>query len=179
MSISPNRPGGEQQDQQVSQFLERLVTYGPQLAASWPEHPHIKPVDLGLVSIGDALGLPDKMDLLNRQWLQSQLVDFVRVLKVHGCIGSTNLVLAELARSTNIDNHLHLAEFQYQGKGRRGRVWQSPYGRNIAMSYGFQSSRSLDDIGGLSLVVGLVVAQVVEDLSVAGVQLKWPNDMRN
>ena len=95
---------------------------------------------------------------------------------IHKCIPSTNTLLVEEAQSKSIDNQVHLAEFQYQGRGRRGRQWLSPYARNLAVSLGRASKRSLGDLGGLSLVVGLALAEGLEKAGVKGGSLKWPND---
>lgn len=72
---------------------------------------------------------------------------------------------------------LCVAELQVGGRGRRGRAWLSPYGRNLAMSLGHGTRRSLHELGGLSLVSGIALAEALLDLPVPGVALKWPNDV--
>ena len=70
-----------------------------------------------------------------------------------------------------------LAEQQQAGKGRRGKKWVSPFGKNIYLSVGKSFSRRISDLGGLSLVAG---TQVVKTLHACGLQdagLKWPNDI--
>jgi BirA family biotin operon repressor/biotin-[acetyl-CoA-carboxylase] ligase len=70
-----------------------------------------------------------------------------------------------------------LAEQQLAGRGRRGRQWHSPFGGNIYFSLGWESTQSLAALEGLSLVVGLKVAEVLESTGIKGLQLKWPNDV--
>jgi BirA family biotin operon repressor/biotin-[acetyl-CoA-carboxylase] ligase len=70
-----------------------------------------------------------------------------------------------------------MAEYQTDGKGRRGRSWVSPFGRNIYLSLGFDLSGGVDALSGLSLVVGLAVVKALKKLGVVNPQLKWPNDV--
>ena len=70
-----------------------------------------------------------------------------------------------------------LAEQQLAGRGRRGRQWLSPFGANLMLSIGWQFDNGISVLDGLSLAVGVVVVQVLSDLGVEGVGLKWPNDI--
>ena len=76
--------------------------------------------------------------------------------------------MLEAATSTNIQNLLYLAEFQYGGRGRHGRVWYSPYGRNLSVSYGLETKLSQKSISCLSLVVGLAIADELTYLGLKG-----------
>lgn len=71
-----------------------------------------------------------------------------------------------------------LAEHQSAGRGRRGRDWQSPLGGNLYLSLGWRFPALPPDFAALGLVVGVVVAQLLESLTgIAGIGLKWPNDL--
>ena len=70
-----------------------------------------------------------------------------------------------------------LAEMQTHGRGRRGRDWVSPFGRNIYLSLRFGLPGGPEILAGLSLVVGLSLAQVVSSFSGSDLKLKWPNDV--
>ena len=76
--------------------------------------------------------------------------------------------------------HFHgsvcLAERQIAGKGRRGRHWVSPFGKNIYLSMGWSLDYSAS-IEGLSLVVGMQVTKSLKDIGLTEVSLKWPNDI--
>ena len=52
-----------------------------------------------------------------------------------------------------------VAEAQTKGKGRRGRTWVSPFGRNVYMSYGFTFKSDMSRLDGLSVAVGIEVAE--------------------
>jgi BirA family transcriptional regulator, biotin operon repressor / biotin---[acetyl-CoA-carboxylase] ligase len=68
-----------------------------------------------------------------------------------------------------------LAEEQTAGRGRDGRTWRSPVG---GVWLGMLLRPPVPVPGTLSLRIGLVVADVVDELlAAARAQLKWPNDV--
>ena len=70
---------------------------------------------------------------------------------------------------------LFLAEHQRAGQGRQGRAWISaPAGASLPLSLSRRFHRPIAAMSGLSLVVGIAVA---EALALDGVGLKWPNDL--
>ncbi len=70
-----------------------------------------------------------------------------------------------------------LAERQTAGRGRLGRRWVSPFGRNIYLSILWRYRLAPAQLGGLSLACGVAVAQALQQLGVQGIGLKWPNDV--
>src|SRR6056297_3345832 len=70
-----------------------------------------------------------------------------------------------------------IADCQTSGRGRRGRVWQSPRGENLYLSMGLTFHGGFGILGGMSLVLGVAVANALERLSVPKVGLNWPNDI--
>lgn len=91
-------------------------------------------------------------------------------------IGSTNDQAKKLLASSAAPLVV-LAEHQTVGRGRRGRVWCSPFAQNLYLSYVWPISEGMAQIDGLSLVVGLAVARAVEKVIGTTAQLKWPNDV--
>lgn len=90
---------------------------------------------------------------------------------------STN---AELVDATPDDDgrvHVLLAETQTAGRGRRGRSWLSWPGASLTFSSLWRFQQGAPVPAGLSLVAGLALARHLESLGIAGVQLKWPNDV--
>jgi len=75
-----------------------------------------------------------------------------------------------------VHRRVRAAEFQTCGRGRRGRGWISPPGCGVYLSFGFKFESGLPRLGSLSLVAGLVAAEVVVDEGVRAA-LKWPNDL--
>ncbi len=98
--------------------------------------------------------------------------------------GSTNLdLLARLQGPPSAmlkQATLLVAERQTQGKGRAGRVWHSASsatdGSSLTFSLAWPFSRSLQELVGLPLAVGVAVAQAL-DAQAVQVKLKWPNDI--
>ncbi|PCF96692.1 biotin--[acetyl-CoA-carboxylase] ligase [Vreelandella nigrificans] len=69
-----------------------------------------------------------------------------------------------------------LVELQTAGRGRRGRVWSTPWGQSLMLSIGWRFEAGVTALEGLSLAVGVVMAQVLEQYGVEP-KLKWPNDI--
>ena len=69
------------------------------------------------------------------------------------------------------------AEYQSAGRGRRGRSWHSPLGTNLYSSLAWPVRAAATDLAGLSLAVGVTVADVLSGLGVQRIGLKWPNDL--
>lgn len=95
---------------------------------------------------------------------------------LHPVIDSTNQHL--LSRVDALESGATcIAEYQSQGRGRRGRQWVSPFGANLYLSMYWRLEAGMAATVGLSLVVGVAVVEALESLGVEGVKLKWPNDL--
>lgn len=95
-------------------------------------------------------------------------------------VDSTNRRLLARADGEDVHGSICTSEWQTAGRGRRGRAWQSPFGRNIAVSLGWQPPTGfsrLTDVGTVPLVLGIAAAHAVERLSGVRPGLKWPNDL--
>lgn len=89
---------------------------------------------------------------------------------------STNDLLSARAPS-EYALQLVLARSQTAGRGRRGRVWLSPESQGLTFSCAWQLPADAPPPSGLSLLVGLALAEAMEALGARGVALKWPNDV--
>ncbi|RYX83559.1 biotin--[acetyl-CoA-carboxylase] ligase [bacterium] len=74
------------------------------------------------------------------------------------------------------DGVLVYADSQTQGRGRLGRHWVSPPGVGLYFSLVLRDLAP-ETKARLSLLVGLAVAQAVEECAGISVQIKWPNDV--
>ena len=72
---------------------------------------------------------------------------------------------------------IHLSEQQIAGKGRNGKKWISPKGRNVYLSLGWKSALQYSQLDGLSLSVGTVLATVLNRYTKNDINIKWPNDL--
>jgi BirA family biotin operon repressor/biotin-[acetyl-CoA-carboxylase] ligase len=98
-------------------------------------------------------------------------------LEVLGLVDSTNRMLAARRDAELTQGHVLLAEGQSAGRGRRGRQWHSPYGRNLYLSLYWRHGVDPSSLGGLSLALGVAVARGLRAYGVRGVGIKWPNDL--
>lgn len=92
-------------------------------------------------------------------------------------IDSTN---AEAMRQLQAGKHgcfLLLAHAQTAGKGRRGKVWQSPAGAGIYMTLVRPFPHTTRDLQALSLITALSLHEALEPYQIKDFQLKWPNDL--
>jgi len=89
-------------------------------------------------------------------------------------IDSTNTELMRRARAGQTEPVLLVAERQTAGRGRLGRDWKSDMqGRGETLTFSLGLPLSPADWSGLSLAVGLSVAQSLHPR----LKLKWPNDI--
>ncbi len=90
--------------------------------------------------------------------------------------GSTNDDVKELARQGAPHGAAVAAHQQTQGRGRRGHVWQSPYG-GLYLSVLLRPTAPMMYFVGLPAVCALGVAEALDALGVKNIALKWPNDI--
>lgn len=70
-----------------------------------------------------------------------------------------------------------VADRQTAGRGRRGRTWLSSAEDSLTFSLLWRFPGTASQLTGLSLAVGVAIAEALETLGVEGVGLKWPNDV--
>lgn len=123
---------------------------------------------------GKGYSLPAAINLLDVERILGLLEDKrVTVLPV---VDSTNQYLLDrLAELTSGD--ACIAEYQQAGRGRRGRQWVSPFGANLYLSMFWRLEQGPAAAMGLSLVIGIVMAEVLQRLGAEQVRVKWPNDL--
>jgi BirA family biotin operon repressor/biotin-[acetyl-CoA-carboxylase] ligase len=68
-----------------------------------------------------------------------------------------------------------LAEEQTAGRGRFGRSWVSPTGKNIYLTLLLRPT--VDQLRRLSIITPLAVALAIEETTGLAPQIKWPNDV--
>ncbi|MBS0910993.1 bifunctional biotin--[acetyl-CoA-carboxylase] ligase/biotin operon repressor BirA [Tatumella sp. JGM118] len=91
-------------------------------------------------------------------------------------IDSTNQYLMERMSDLHSGDTC-VAEYQQAGRGRRGRQWFSPFGANLYMSMYWRLEQGPAAAMGLSLVVGIVIAEALQAAGAEDVRVKWPNDL--
>lgn len=123
---------------------------------------------------GKGYSLPEPIQLLNEDLIRSSISEgAVTVLPV---IDSTNQYLLDRLASLRSGDAC-VAEYQQAGRGRRGRKWFSPFGANLYLSMYWRLEQGPAAAIGLSLVIGIVMAEVLQSLGADKVRVKWPNDL--
>ncbi len=123
---------------------------------------------------GKGYSLPEPIQLLDQSFISGQIKQGqVAVLPV---IDSTNQYLLDRI-GTLQSGDACVAEYQQAGRGRRGRKWFSPFGANLYLSMYWRLEQGPAAAIGLSLVIGIVMAEVLRDLGASQVRVKWPNDL--
>ncbi|MBH8581328.1 biotin--[acetyl-CoA-carboxylase] ligase [Bisbaumannia pacifica] len=124
--------------------------------------------------LGEPVELLEGAGIVSR--LDSQSRPALNRLFVEEALDSTNAFLRERFAQGAGHGEVCLAESQAAGRGRRGRHWVSPWGRSLLLSLGWRFENGVAALEGLSLAVGVVLAEVLEHEGVR-VALKWPNDV--
>ncbi len=123
---------------------------------------------------GKGYKLPYSVNLLDQSIIKAQINDANII--VEPVIDSTNqYMLDRIPALTSGDTCL--AEYQSAGRGRRGRQWLSPFGCNLYLSMYWKLEQGPAAAIGLSLVVGIIIAETLNKLSKNKVKVKWPNDL--
>jgi BirA family biotin operon repressor/biotin-[acetyl-CoA-carboxylase] ligase len=123
---------------------------------------------------GKGYSLPEPIQLLNEELIVAQVqTGKVAVLPV---IDSTNQYLLDRIGELRSGDAC-VAEYQQAGRGRRGRKWFSPFGTNLYLSMYWRLEQGPAAAIGLSLVIGIIMAEVLQELGAENVRVKWPNDL--
>ncbi len=95
-------------------------------------------------------------------------------------VDSTNTRAMELARRGYPHATVVVADVQRQGRGRRGRYWFSPEGKNIYMSLIFRDVEGIPCPELVTIYSAVCVVNVLHkilDISEPHIWTKWPNDI--
>lgn len=90
---------------------------------------------------------------------------------------TTNNRARELALEGAPEGTLVVAEKQTAGRGRRGKVWESPLGTGIWMSLVLRPQIAPAEASVLTLLCGLATAEAIEAETGLSADIKWPNDI--
>lgn len=145
-------------------------------SAVWKAIKKLQQYGVSIESIpGEGYQLKEPLILLDTQKIEKSLTTTCCV-NVFESLPSTNQYLETMQRDKNI--HLCLAEQQTAGKGRWGREWYSPFGRNIYFSCLYPWPKEVGELAGLSLVVSLSTLKTLSAFcDTTALKVKWPNDV--
>lgn len=130
---------------------------------------------------GRGYRLARPLELLDRKSVVDALSPGARIslaeLHIEAVVDSTNQLALD-ALGTGLEAPAAwLAEHQRQGRGRRGRRWHSPYGRNLYLSLCYPFDLPMARLAGLSLAMGVAASDALAVEGLEGHGIKWPNDI--
>jgi BirA family biotin operon repressor/biotin-[acetyl-CoA-carboxylase] ligase len=151
-------------------------------AAIWKSIKHLESLGVLIEAIhGKGYRLVRAIELLSERKIKKLLSPVAQEcchdIEVLFKTESTNSSLFERLVSEKIHGKIVLAEYQSQGRGRRGNKWLSPLGSGITLSVGWQFDIAPKALSLLSLYMGVAVARTLESEKISEVGLKWPNDI--
>ncbi len=123
---------------------------------------------------GAEVFLSERVKLVSTDLIRAALPSEI-AYEHHWVIDSTNKYL--MSQSHHNETRVCSAEMQISGRGRRGRSWLSPFGKNIYLSWLSTIERPMSELAGLSLAVGLRSVLLLRRLGCLDIGLKWPNDL--
>lgn len=123
-----------------------------------------------MVSSPDLLSKYELESRLNTKWLGKEIV-------YKEVTSSTNADVRRIAEDGAENGLLVVADGQTLGKGRRGRVWESPKGTNLYFSMLLKPDFAPDKASMITLVAAYGVARVIRENTGLDAKIKWPNDI--
>jgi BirA family biotin operon repressor/biotin-[acetyl-CoA-carboxylase] ligase len=120
--------------------------------------------------------IPDRLTALELSPLLSTH-DLGRAIHAFAETSSTNEVAFRLAGEGAAHGEIVVAECQTLGRGRRGRTWESPPGKNLYFSAILRPELPAQRAPELTLVAAVALAETLREAG-AQAEIKWPNDIQ-
>jgi len=121
------------------------------------------------------LEIPDRLTPLELT-AHLETEEIGRTIHYRDSLESTNELAFQLALEGAAHGEVVLADQQTRGKGRRGRSWVSPPGKNLYCSVILRPELIPQRAPELTLVAAVAVAAALREFG-AEAQIKWPNDL--
>lgn len=154
---------------------------GVSRAAVWKQLRKLEALGIAMEAVkGQGYRLVEPLELLDGGRIVAGLSregrSHLSRLFVEETLPSSNAFLQERFKQGAGHAEVCLVEQQSAGRGRRGRVWNTPWGQSLMLSLGWRVESGVASLEGLSLAVGVALARVLEPHGVTP-RLKWPNDV--
>ncbi len=116
---------------------------------------------------------------LAQDYLLTQIKgDLWKDVIVHDSVESTNDLAMSLAVKGGIaPGTVLVADHQTRGKGRLGRIWESPAGKNIYVSLIIRPELEPKDTTMLTVIAAVAGSLALQRSCDIPVSIKWPNDL--
>lgn len=123
-----------------------------------------------LEEVPDVMSKAEIESLISTKWAGCDVLYFPET-------DSTNLRAKRLGEEGAAHGTLVVADRQTEGRGRRGRAWESPAGSSIYMSILLRPEIIPGRAPMLTLVMAQSVAEAIREMTGVDAQIKWPNDI--
>ncbi len=117
----------------------------------------------------------DKSSILAK--LPKSIHDKIESFEIFEQLASTNSYLTQQPAKTADQYLIAMANHQTAGRGRGQSTWLSSPHSGINLSLAFTLRRPARDAAALTLALGVATVQALRARDIAGIQLKWPNDL--
>lgn len=118
----------------------------------------------------DVLSLDELKSRIHNRWAGREIYFYEET-------GSTNIDAKRLGEEGAPHGAVVVADKQNAGRGRRGRAWESPAGKDIYFTILLRPDCQPSQAAGLTLAMALSVVQAVEKECGVEAGIKWPNDV--
>ncbi len=122
-----------------------------------------------LESVPDILVPPLVLSELNTEVIGTKYLFFE-------VVDSTNLLAKNMAAKGEAEGTVIAADYQTKGRGRLGRKWFSPKGKNLYFSVILRPPVSAALVPQLTMLSSVAVCEALRDMGVDAL-IKWPNDV--
>lgn len=102
---------------------------------------------------------------------------FGSVIIRYDVLDSTNTKAKELAVNGALEGTVVVADQQRSGRGRLGRIWQSPAGKGLWFTLILRPSISPEFGAQVTLLAAVAVVDALERVIGISAKIKWPNDI--
>lgn len=123
-----------------------------------------------LVSDGGAYGKNELESRMETKWMGHSVA-------YYDVLPSTNLQAKLDAEKGVGEGTLIVADMQTAGRGRKGKTWSSPAGKNIYFTLILKPDYASGQASMVTLLMGLAVAEGVREVCGVEAGIKWPNDI--
>lgn len=138
----------------LSKMIKKLQNYGIEIEA-----------------IQERYRLKEPLMLLHPEIIRAALSENIEIIVLESTTSTNDYFTAPKTKSCC------LAEHQTQGRGRFSRVWHSPFGKNIYLSFCYPFEKDMSELSGLSLVISLAITAALKTFGLDNIKVKWPNDI--
>ncbi len=98
-------------------------------------------------------------------------------IDLHTAVDSTNTTAFEASGAGAPDGTVIVADAQRAGRGRLGRSWNSPPGRNLYLSIVLGAPFPRQTVAALPFLAAVALRDAIRDLTGLDAATKWPNDV--